>query len=133
MSRFLPIGILRCALGVFFVVLGLADLVPGLDASVFSLPRRWEELRTVAGALELASGTLLLTGILPAVRHRTRGWVPFVVFVIWVARLVIVRFFIRLSLTANAVVFEPSFTGWILLAACEVVIASALFTVYSSD
>lgn len=133
MSRFLPIGILRCVLGVFLVVLGLTDLVPSLDSSVFTLSRRWEELRTVFGALELASGVLLLAGFLAAVRRRTRGWVPFAAFVIWVVRLVLVRFFQTLSLTANAVVFDPSFSGWILLAVCELVIASALFTVYSSD
>ncbi len=130
MTKYVSIKILRVALGIFFLLLGIMGVIPGVQESVFSLNDRRVGIEVIFGIVEIVCGILLIGGLFTVMKKKTISKAVLVVLIFWALRIAATKFIWGINLSSRGVVFEPSFAAWILVLSCEMVIAAALYVVY---
>ncbi len=125
----ISIKLLRVALGIFFLVLGIIGVIPRLQESVFTLNDAYG-LEIIFGVVELICGIILIAGLFPFVRKRMVSIASLVVLGFWLLRILLSKFVWGLSIGNSGVFFHPVFSTWILVLSTELVIAAALYIVY---
>jgi hypothetical protein len=125
----ISIKLLRVALGLFFLVLGIIGVIPRLQESVFTLNDTYG-LEIIFGVVELICGIVLIAGLFPFVRKRMVSIASLVVLGFWLLRILLSKFIWGLSIGNSGVFFQPVFSTWILVLSTELVIAAALYIVY---
>ncbi|MBP7734465.1 MAG: hypothetical protein KA369_00700 [Spirochaetes bacterium] len=131
MNRVVSVKIMRLALGLFFIVLGIIGVIPHLQESVFSLNDNYN-LEIIFGVVELICGIIMIIGLITFARKKAIATASIVVFFFWVLRIILSKFVWGLSIGSGGVHFRPFFSVWILVLSVELVIAAALYVVYQA-
>jgi hypothetical protein len=124
------IRLLRIALGVFFVILGILGCMIHTDEGPFSIYNSksmiWIEV--VFGICEIICGGILLIGFF-AFTSDVIAKAGFVIFIFWLVRIFLTKFVWGFRMTDGGFWFYPAFPLWILMLACELMIACAVLVV----
>ena len=123
------IKILRLALGLFFIVLGIIGVLPQLQESVFTLNDN-HNLEVVFGIVELVCGIIMMAGLATFRKKRPIAIATIVVLFFWAVRIVLSKLVWGLAAGNSGIHFRPDFSFWLLVLSAELVIAAALFVVY---
>ncbi|TFG82671.1 MAG: hypothetical protein E4H20_07170 [Spirochaetales bacterium] len=127
------IALQRMAFGLFFVVLGLTGIIPQAGEGLFGLSRNHTTLEVVFGIIELACGLFLLVDSFRPISRKTSVAVLVLILIVWLARVVLVRFIQGIDFRSNGILFRPAFWSWLLAFATDLVIASGLWTLYRAE
>jgi hypothetical protein len=110
------IRLLRITLGVFFIILGILGCMVHTDEGPFSIYNSksmiWIEV--VFGIFEIICGGIKA---------------GFVTLIFWLVRIFLTKFVWGFHMTDNGFWFYPAFPLWILMFACELMIACAILVV----
>lgn len=128
-----PKALFKVLVSLFFIILGFAGIIPNVDESIFSLNNSAMTLEIIFGAVELVCGLFLLASIFTFIPKKTVSLVTLIILVFWLVRIVLTKILWGMSLTGGNVNFLPSFMAWLLVLCCELIIATALFSVYSKN
>ena len=124
---------LRLAVGIFFIVLGFAGIIPQAGEGIFSISRDRTTLEIVFGIIEMACGVFLLVDFFKPIPRKTSITFLLIILVAWLARVVIVRFVQGIDYRSSAIVFRPDFWSWLLALATDLVVASGIWALYSAE
>ena len=116
--------LLQLALAIFFIVLGIQSIMYYKDppdfwtqvTRFFNNNRRdiSDELSLTMGILSLISGLLLVLGLFNVVNRRTLRMFVLLIFIIWIARIIILRFMTGIHMGNGSISFSPDFMTWLL-------------------
>jgi hypothetical protein len=124
------IRLLRITLGIFFIILGILGVMIHTDEGPFSLHNGksliWVEV--VFGIIEIICGGILLVGFF-AFTSDIIAKAGYVILIFWLVRLFLTKFIWGMAITDNGIYFSPQFPLWILMFACELMVASAILVV----
>jgi hypothetical protein len=124
------VRLMRLALGIFFIALGIAGIFPQLVQGVFSLNTSYYFLQVVFGVVELICGFLLCMGFFIFKDTTAVYWGGFIVFILWCVRIVISKFIWGFSFINDYGNIVPAyFFTWLLVLLAEIIIALALLVV----
>jgi len=125
------IKVLRIALGLFFVVLGVLGIMTNVDESIFRLTNSNLTLEIIFGIVEVVCGLLILLGIFAFSSFKAISFGGTIVFLFWLVRIVLTKFVWCFYMTKNSLSFRflPDFPTWLLTLTVELVIAGALLVV----
>ena len=124
------IRMLRITLGIFFIILGILGVMIHTDEGPFSIynSRSMIWIEVVFGIIEIICGFILLIGFF-AFTSNAISKAGFVIFIFWLVRVFLTKFIWGLRITDNGFYFRPEFPLWILMLACELMIACAVLVV----
>ena len=114
-------------------MLGFSGIIPQAGEGIFSLSRDRTTLEIIFGLVEMACGIFLLLDAFKPIAKKTSITVLIVILVIWLARLVLVRFVQGIDFRSSGMVFRPDFWSWLLAFATELVIAGGLWSLYKAE
>lgn len=126
------ITVLRVALSVFFIVLGVIGVIPRLQESVFSLNDNLG-LEIFFGIIEIVCGLILLAGLFSLMKKKVISLALMVILCFWLLRVFLSKLLWGLSFSNHGLIFRPSFSVWLLVLSAEIVIAAALYGVYRNE
>jgi hypothetical protein len=124
---------LQLALGLFFVTLGVVGIIPQAGEGIFGLSKDRTALEILFGVIELACGAFFLVDGLAAVPRRTSSLVTLAIGLLWTARIVLTVFVQGIVLSNSGVAFRPDFWNWALTLATDLVVLSAVWSLYRRD
>ncbi len=130
MRKRVSVTALRFALAVFFIVLGVEGVLPTVQESVFSLSDRNLELEIAFGVVEIICGLLLIVGLFTRKGSSTVRIASFLVFLLWLLRIVLTKIVWGVVLSGGTITFYPAFPAWIMVLSAEAVIAAGLLVVH---
>jgi hypothetical protein len=124
------IRLMRLALGVFFVTLGICGIFRELNASVFSLQYYYTVLEVVFGIVEVICGLLLAAGFFIFKDSQPVFWGGFIAFILWCIRIIFSKFIWGMNFfIGNGNISIPIFIQWLLILVVEIIIALSLLVV----
>lgn len=126
MTRRVSLVLVRFSLGLFFIVLGIAGVLPSIDESIFSFPNSYRTLELVFGLAELLCGIFILSGVFVRIKQKTTFFATLVVVIIWLARIALTKIVWGLTINDSGIFFHPTFFIWLIVLSVELVVASAL-------
>lgn len=121
------IRLLRIVLGAFFIYLGFLGINTSVNESFFSLNNVGLEM--IFGVIEIICGALLLLGFFSLKSRNAVYWGGLIVFLFWLARIVLSKVIWGMSFTPKGVLFHPDIYSWLLAVLTELAIAAAIFVV----
>jgi len=124
------IKLLRIALGLFFIFLGIAGVTPDIgEGDFFQLSRHYNSLEVLFGVIEIICGVLLIMGLFLSFNYKAVYFGSLIVFICWIARIVLTRFIWGLNFIHRGNLNFPAFFVWLLFFSCELVIAATIWVV----
>lgn len=131
-TNFMPIKMLRIALGAFFLILGFYGIMRNIDEGMFTLNQDGT-LEVIFGVIEIICGILLLMGLFLFKTRNAVYWAGLSVLIFWVARIVLSLFIWGLRFNNSGIQFlingRPDFHMWLLTLVTDLVIGSAIFVI----
>jgi hypothetical protein len=121
--------LLQLAIGLFFIVLGLMGVLPGIDEGIFSLSNANPTVEVIVGVIELLAGLIVVAGLLSPKGSRSLGYAFLVIFVLWAIRVAYTKFFAGFPFVSGNAVIMPALLAWLLYLLAELVILMALWHV----
>lgn len=125
-------SILRLALGVFFIILGLFGILKDMGESIFELKATYN-LELIFGITEFICGLMLLIGFVFLKDRKMISWGGMIVFGFWIARIVLSRFVWGINFFNNGELSIPILLNWLLILSCEIIIGSSIYLVVKSN
>jgi hypothetical protein len=126
------IRMLRIALGVFFIILGILGIMIHTDEGPFSIynSRDMIWIEVVFGVIELICGVILLIGFF-AFTSDLISKAGFIIFIFWLVRIFLTKFIwnLPIRMTDSGFYFGNGFPLWLLMLSCELMIACAILVV----
>ena len=124
------IRLLRIALSIFFIIIGLYGILSNVDESFFSLNAS-RNMEMLFGIIELICGLLLLLGFFAFKSRGAVYWGGFIVFIFWIVRIILTKVIWSFGFSQSGIRFyhAGNFEIWILALATELVIAAGLLAV----
>jgi hypothetical protein len=119
----MSVKFLRIAVAAFFILLGVAGILPNVEESVFSLNNRNMMVELIFGIVELISGAVLLFGLFNYNGVKLLHKASLVILIFWVARVILTK--LVWSNPANL-----GFSGlfqWLLVVSLEVMIGAVIW------
>lgn len=113
---------LRLVTGLFFVVLGLAGIMPSVGEGIFDLAGGYSNLEVIFGIIELLCGVILVAGLFTLMSRNVTNIAGMAILIFWGLRVVLTRFIWG---------FNPGIP-WLLVLSCELIIFFAVFAVYQA-
>jgi hypothetical protein len=126
-------AVLRVALGLFFVTLGITGIIPQAGEGIFSLSAGYTPLEIAFGVIEVLCGAFFLLDAFKRVPRKTSIVVIVVILVIWLARIAIAQVLGGVAFVSTGIVFKPAFWPWLLTIVTELLIASGIWTLYKVE
>lgn len=130
---FYSTNFLRISLGIFFIVLGIYGISQNINEGMFGLnnpaSRNNQTIEIIFGVIELFCGILMLSGLFALGSRSAVNMGTFIVFVLWVVRIVFTHFIWGLVINDRGISFRPDIYQWILSLATGLVIAFAISAV----
>jgi len=124
------VKLLRITLGLFFLFLGIAGVSPDIgEGAFFELSKGHNSLEILFGVIEIICGVLLLLGLFLSFNYRAIYLGGLIVFIFWIARIVLTRFIWGLNFISKSNLNFPLFFVWLLYFSCELTIAAAIWVV----
>ena len=130
---FSSVSLLRFTIGFFFVVLGIAGIIPDTGEGFFGLSKGHTSLEITFGIVELMCGVFLLADAYLRLPNRISALVIMVILGLWLFRVGYVEFYQGISFRKNGILFRPDFWNWLLSLATDMVIASGLIGLLRSE
>ncbi len=118
----MSVKVLKLVVGLFFLLLGIAGVFPNISESIFSLNNKNLTIEIVFGIVEIICGLIILYGIFATMQRKTIYNASMVVFIFWVARIVLSKFIWGQPVAWGT----PGFFSWLLVLSAEAVIASSV-------
>ncbi len=118
----MSVKVLKLVVGIFFLVLGIAGVFPNIGESIFSLNNKNITLEIVFGIVEIICGLIILAGIFITMQRKTIYNASMIVFIFWIARIVLSKFIWGKPVAWGT----PGFFSWLLVISAEAVIASSV-------
>ncbi len=119
----MSIKLLRIAAALFFILLGLAGLLPHVEESIFSLNNRNMTIEILFGVVELVAGVVLLLGLFSYNGVRLLHTASLVILIFWIARIVLSKL-----IWSNPAGYNLSgLFQWFLVLSVEALVAAALW------
>jgi hypothetical protein len=119
MTKRLSLTFTYLSLGAFFVALGVAGIMPGIDEGMFNL-RADYPVEVAFGVVELIAGVYLILGRFAKTTRRATFLASFVILCFWILRIAISRLVFGMG------EMQSNFLGWLVAVTCELAIASSL-------
>jgi hypothetical protein len=113
----------QSVIGVFFIILGIMGILPGVNEGVFSINNRRPDIEIIFGLVELFCGAVMILGVFSFVRRATLYRASMVVLVLWIARIVFSRLVWGLPASGSL----SSTLNWLLVLSVELIIASGIW------
>ena len=113
---------LQILVGIFFIVLGLAGILPNVEEGVFGLSNRYGNIELLFGIVELCCGIIMILSLFTFMTHKTIYRAVQVVFIFWIARIVLAK-----------IIWAPphpsieSFLPWLLVVSAESIVAASVW------
>jgi hypothetical protein len=119
----MSINTFRFFTGLFLLLLGIAGVSPNIGESIFSLNNNNLAMEIIFGIVEIICGLVIFLGLFVKAQNKTVYNASMVVFLFWIARIVLTKFF-----WGNPpAISSASFFTWSLILCTELIIASALW------
>lgn len=129
-STFYSIKLLRLALGVFFVVIGVYGVMQGVDEGIFGLNnpshRSNQNIEVIFGIIELICGLLLLAGLFVFNSFKAIKTGSIIVICFWIGRIILTKIIWGFAIANSGFRFKPDLYTWILSLVTELVILAGL-------
>lgn len=126
--------LLRVSLGLFLIVIGIFSLMnkSGVNLGIFALnvPKgnSQEMIHMIFAVVELLCGFLILSGLFLFGSSRAVSMGSTIVFVFWIARIVLVSFLWTIKFGDKGITFVPNFNQWLFCLVANLVVLAALAT-----
>ncbi len=120
MYKIVSLKMLRFSVGIFFIILGLAGILPAYDEGIFSLTGSYSTLEALFGIIEILCGLVLVAGLFTILSRKITNFAGIGILIFWGLRVVLTRFIWG---------FHPGMP-WLLALACELIIFFAILSVY---
>ena len=127
------VAILQLSIGVFFVVLGIAGILPGAGEGIFGLSRNRTTLEIVFGVFEVLCGGFFLVDAVKRIPKKTSMIVILIILGLWIIRIIISEFVQGIELKSNGILFNPNFWSWLLTLSIDLVVTSCLWFLYKAE
>lgn len=127
------IALMQLALGVFFVVLGIAGILPQAGEGIFGLSKDRTTLEIIFGVFEILCGVFFLIDSVKRLPRKTSILFILVILGLWVVRIIISEFIQGIDLKSDSIVFRPTFWSWLLNLSIDLVVTSCLWFLYKSE
>ncbi len=117
-----PVTILSFVTAVFFLILGILGIIPGIEESFFTL-RYTLALEVIFGIVEVFAGIILLLSMFTSIDKKLLRTSMYIVLIFWIARIVLSKF---------AIGFPVSYAGllnWLLLLFTELIIGTGIYII----
>jgi hypothetical protein len=121
------IVLLKVFVSLFFIVLGIAGIAPGIGESVFSLNNNAYTLELCFGIVELLCGLFLLLSFFHLVPKKTVALVTLVILIFWVIRILLTKLLWGMPLLQSSVV------TWLIVLCTELIVATTLAIIYARN
>lgn len=118
---------LQILVGIFFLVLGLAGILPNVNEGVFALSYRYTNMELLFGVVELCCGIIMILSLFTFMTRKTIGRAVLVVFIFWIARIILSK--IVWALPHPSI---ESFLPWLLMVSAECIIAASIWLLAQS-
>lgn len=113
---------LRLVTGAFFIILGLAGVMPSVGEGMFGLTGGYSDLEVIFGIIEILCGVILVAGLFTLMPRNVTNLAGMAILIFWGLRVVLTRFIWG---------FEPGM-AWLLALFCELIIFFAVLAVYQA-
>ncbi len=127
---FSSVKFLRIALGIFFLVLGFYGISQNINEGIFGLNnpvhKDNQTIEIIFGIAELLCGFLLLSGLFVFGSSNAVYIGGLVVFIFWLARIVLQSFIWGIIINDRGISFRPNIYQWILTFVTSLLIATAI-------
>ncbi len=124
------IKLLRISLGFFFIFLGIAGVSPDIgEGAFFQLSKSYNSLEVLFGVIEIICGVLLIMGLFLSFNYRAIYFGSLIVFIFWVARIVLTRFIWGFNFIIKGNLNFTLFFVWLLYFSCELAIAAGIWVI----
>ncbi len=118
----MSVRLLKLIVGIFFVLLGISGVFPNIGESIFSLNNKNLTIEIAFGIVEIICGVVILYGIFVTIQRKAVYHASMIVFLFWIARIVLSKF-----IWGKPAVFGASgFITWLLIISAELVIATSV-------
>ncbi len=117
-----PINLLIFLIAVFFLILGLLGIIPGIEESYFTL-RYTLALEVIFGIVELFAGIILLVSMFTAVDKKLLRTSMYIILIFWIARIILSKFAVGLPGS------YPALLNWLLLLFTELIIGAGIYII----
>ena len=131
--------LLQLALAIFFIVLGIQSIMYYREAPDFwtEINRFFnhnrqgisDELTLTMGILSLVAGLLLVLGLFNVVNRRTLRLFVLLIFIIWIVRIIVLRFIGGVHVGNGNISFSPDFMTWLLNFSSDLVVLCSLWLI----
>ncbi len=122
MYKIVSLRMLRFAVGLFFIILGLAGVLPSVEEGIFTLTGKYSNLEAFFGIIEILCGLILVAGLFTILPRNVTSIAGIGILIFWGLRVVLTRFIWGLN---------PGMP-WLLALACELIIFFAILAVYQA-
>ena len=126
-SLSLPQNMIKLSLGIFFVLIGLFGILTNVEESVFSLRNANISLEIIFGIIEFVCGAFIIISMFTVFTRKVKYTVSIIVLVLWLIRIVASKFFFGIVINSRGIFFRPSFSDWLIVLSCELIIAACLW------
>ena len=123
----LPQNMIKLSLGIFFVLIGLFGILTNVEESVFSLNNRNLSLEIIFGIIEFVCGAFIIVSMFTVFTRKVKFTVSVIILILWLIRIVASKFFFGIVINKSGIFFRPTFSDWLIVLSCELIIAACLW------
>lgn len=123
----LPQNMIKLSLGIFFVLIGLFGILTNVEESVFSLNNRSLSLEIIFGIVEFVCGAFIIISMFTVFTRKVKYSVSIIILILWLVRIVLSKFFFGIVVNKSGIFFRPTFSDWLIVLSCELIIAACLW------
>ena len=124
----MSVRLLKLIVGIFFVLLGISGVFANIGESIFSLNNKNLTIEIVFGIVEIICGVVILYGIFVTIQRKAVYHASMIVFLFWIARIVLSKFIWSKPPAVGSTVFVT----WLLILSAELVIACSVLVLANS-
>lgn len=128
---------IQIAIAVYFIILGLQGIMNYKEsdsffqeiASIFKKSGISKETELILGIFSLLAGALLLLSLFNIGSRNTLLLFIIIILVVWLVRIIMVRFINQVQIDDGSITFNPDFFSWLQQLALDIIILCSIWMI----